>query len=153
MDGSWTPARHLGVLLTYFPNMGEIWGAAAVAPMASRQVSGSLQHPNVGDAYRARTETVEFMGLFAETMIWYACVLHRFIIHGRGRLQARIVVLALLPLYSCLFLFSFSLSFAWTYRKMQLVFCCVLIHVNYYRGTIGTLAPVYSENHHQTPNG
>jgi len=59
LDGAWTPAGHLGVLL---PKHGRDMGAAAVAS-PRRQAARSLQHPDIGDAYRAGTETVEFTGL------------------------------------------------------------------------------------------
>ena len=87
-------------------------GAAAVAS-PRRQAARSLQHTDIGDAYRAGTETVEFTGLLRgdnDLVGLRAALLHRFMIHGRRRLQARILVLALLPLYSFVcscFLFPF----------------------------------------------
>ena len=110
LDGAWTPAGHLGVLL---PKHGRDMGAAAVAS-PRRQAARSLQHPDIGDAaYRAGTETLEFTELLRGDNYLVrlrAALLHRFMIHGRRRLQARILVLALLPLYSFIcscFLFPF----------------------------------------------
>ena len=47
LDGAWTPAGHLGVLL---PKHGRDMGAAAVAS-PRRQAARSLQHPDIGDAF------------------------------------------------------------------------------------------------------